>query len=98
MPVSPASAARNHATRAPITSQRRLWLFRITALMLLPLALVVMELALRIAGYGHPTSFFVPAEIKGEACLVENDRFGLRFFPSGLLRSPTPVVMRTHKP
>lgn len=66
--------------------------------MILPILLGLIELTLRITGYGHPTSFFVPMQIKGEACLVQNDWFGLRFFPPELLRSPTPVVMRAHKP
>ncbi len=56
------------------------------------------ELVLRLAGYGHPTTFFKPVTINGEACLVENDKFGLQFFPPELARSPAPVVMRAKKP
>lgn len=56
------------------------------------------ELALRLAGYGHTTSFFKPVKIKGKDFLVENDKFGLRFFPPELARSPAPVVIPAHKP
>ncbi|MEO8428377.1 MAG: tetratricopeptide repeat protein, partial [Verrucomicrobiota bacterium] len=56
------------------------------------------EIALRLAGYGYPTSFFLPQRINGNAMLVENDRFGFRFFPPALARSPAPTVMRQEKP
>ena len=67
---------------------------------LVPLLLVFgsLELGLRLAGYGFPTGFFKTIRIGSEDCLVENDRFGLRFFPSGLARSPAPVVMKAVKP
>ncbi len=77
----------------------RLWFFRLTALTVIPLLLLgTTELALRVAGYGYATSFFKPVSINGVACLVENDQFGLRFFPPPLARSPAPVVMRAEKP
>lgn len=56
------------------------------------------ELALRLAGYGHPTAFFKRTTINGADCLVENDQFGRRFFSAELTRSPAPVVLRAHKP
>jgi len=56
------------------------------------------ELVLRLASYGHPTAFFKRTTVNGEHCLVENDKFGLRFFPPELARSPSPVVMRAEKP
>jgi tetratricopeptide (TPR) repeat protein len=83
----------------PPVTKRRLWLFRIAAMTLAPLVLLGgAELALRLGGYGYPTSFFRHTTINGEDCLVENDQFGLRFFPPELARSPAPVVMRAQKP
>ena len=80
-------------------SRRRLWLFRIIALTLVPLLLLgATEFVLRFAGYGHPTAFFKRTTINGEVCLVENDKFGLSFFPPELARSPAPVVMNARKP
>lgn len=77
----------------------RRWLFRIALLLGLPVVLLGgLEAVLRLAGYGYPTSFFRPAVIEGRSCWVENDRFGLRFFPPELSRSPPPVVMRAAKP
>jgi tetratricopeptide (TPR) repeat protein len=56
------------------------------------------ELGLRLAGYGYPTGFFQKAVIGGRECLVENARFGWRFFPPGLARIPSPIVMEAEKP
>ena len=61
------------------------------------LLLALVELGLRLAGYGYDTAFFKPLKIGNEDCLVENDRFGLRFFPPELARSPPPVVMKAEK-
>lgn len=56
------------------------------------------EGALRIAGYGYATSFFVQETIQGQRWLVANPWFGLRFFPPSVARSPGPVAMRAEKP
>ncbi|MDB6041020.1 MAG: repeat-containing protein YrrB [Verrucomicrobiales bacterium] len=66
--------------------------------LLLLVVFAILELTLRFSGYGYPTTFFVPAQIDGQSMLVENPRFGLRFFPPALARSPAPTVMRKEKP
>ena len=77
----------------------RLWLFRLLIVTIGPLLVLgVIEAALRGAGFGHPTSFFVPRELGGKAVLVENGGFGLRFFPPALARNPSPVMMEARKP
>src|ERR1017187_5148207 len=64
----------------------------------LPLLLLVgVELALRVGGYGYSTDFFKRATIAGQDYFVENDQFGLRFFPPSLVRVPSPVFMRAKK-
>lgn len=69
------------------------------ASILLPLFLLgTVELGLRVAGYGYPTSFFVKTLINGKEMLVDNAKFGLRFFPPALARSPSPTVMAAAKP
>ncbi|MGD0537262.1 MAG: tetratricopeptide repeat protein [Verrucomicrobiota bacterium] len=81
----------------PASSARRL-VFRVAAAIVVPLFLLAAaELALRLAGYGHPTSFFVPLRITGRDMLVENEQFGLQFFPAAIARSPSPVVMAAKK-
>ena len=72
----------------------RQWFFRITAAVLLPLLVLgMLEIGLRVAGFGYRTTFFRPYRIKGEDFLVENEKFGLRFFPPQLVRSPEEMRM-----
>lgn len=94
--TGPAAAA---ATPRPAVKKGRVWLFRLLALTLVPLVLLgAVELLLRVAGSGRSTAFFQKTSINGVDCLVENPRFGLRFFPAEMARSPAPVVMGAVKP
>lgn len=80
-------------------SRRRLWLFRIAATVLIPLLLFgAVELVLRVGGYGYPTSFFARTQINGEEFYVPNDRFGFRFFPPEIARTPFAIRVRAQKP
>ena len=98
-PATQRSAASDPAASPQPLRKSRLWLFRFLAITLLPLLLLgAVELTLRLAGYGYSTAFFKPTSIQGEVCLVENDKFGLRFFPAELARSPAPLVLHTPKP
>lgn len=74
-------------------SKRRLWLFRVGAVVLPLLFLALLEGVLRVSGYGYPTSFFLRAEVGGEAVYVENRDYTRRFFPDALARSLHPVVL-----
>ena len=75
----------------PVPS-RRLWLFRLSAIILCPLVLFgSVELALRLAGYGYPTSFFLRTRVHGHEFYVPNEKFSRRFFPSAMARSLLPV-------
>lgn len=72
-----------------VLSPRRKWAFRLFALTVLPLLLLGgLEAALRLAGYGYATSFFKPARIGNEDYFIQNDDFGLRFFPKETARNP----------
>lgn len=55
------------------------------------LFLLCLELVLLLAGYGHPTSFFLQREIGGRNVLIENERFGWRFFGPARARTPRPM-------
>ncbi|MFN0067040.1 MAG: tetratricopeptide repeat protein [Limisphaerales bacterium] len=77
---------------------RRRW-FRLAAAVLLPLlALALAEAGLRVAGYGYPTSFLLRADDRGRAVWLENDRFGWRFFPPAIARTPPPIKFPVAKP
>ena len=62
------------------------------------LALGVLEAALRLAGYGYRTSMFEKVQLEGRECLLNNEQFGLRFFPPELFRWPNPLLMEAVKP
>ena len=77
----------------------KLWVFRFIAMVVLPLALLTtLELGLRLAEYGYHSGFFVPATINGRKVLIENQKFGRRFFPAHLARTPYHSVLSQEKP
>ncbi len=61
------------------------------------LVLGLLEVGLRLGGYGYSTGFFKPLQIGGEELLVENDSFGFRFFPPGMARTPASLRMSAKK-
>jgi len=78
-------------------SPRRIWAFRLAAL-LLPLGLLAgLELGLRLAGYGYDPHFFKQVRIGGEAYYVQNEDFSLQFFPPETARSPSPLRFPARK-
>jgi len=73
-------------------------LYRALAL-LWPILLVGLgELVLRLVGYGYPTSFFLERRHEQRAVLVENPKFGWRFFPPAIARTPQPLCLAAAKP
>ncbi len=58
-----------------------------------PLLLLLFEAALRLMGFGYHTSFILPMQIQGRECLIENERFGWRFFGPDMARAPYPMVL-----
>lgn len=77
----------------------RRWLMRLAAATLVPLFLLgLLELGLRVAGYGYSTRLFLPLTIGGEEFLIPNDKFTHRFFPPTLARSLLSSRMAAHKP
>jgi tetratricopeptide (TPR) repeat protein len=82
----------------PPTGWRK-WLFRLLAMTLVPaLFFAVLELGLRLGGYGYPAGFFLPSEIDGRKVTVDNPRFGQRFFPAGMVKTPLPFAVPAEKP
>jgi len=82
----------------PITS-RRLWLFRIIALTVIPvLLLLLVELSLRIVGYGFPAAAIIKCEVDGREAYCDNVKFGWRFFPRNIARESEPFIFPADKP
>ncbi|HEY1787419.1 MAG TPA: hypothetical protein VGJ73_04655, partial [Verrucomicrobiae bacterium] len=76
----------------------RKWLFRLVALVVLPLLVLGgIELALRLAGFGYPTGIFKKSRIGDNTFLINNDDFSLRFFTPQTARFLGPLRMAVQK-
>lgn len=80
----------------PPGAGRRRW-FRLLALVSPLVLLLLAEGILRLVGYGYSPAFFKPWQRGADRLWVENDKFGWRFFPPALARSPAPVVLPARK-
>jgi tetratricopeptide (TPR) repeat protein len=95
----PTPKAPPKATNAPLlsaVSRKRLWLFRLAAILVAPLLAILLEVGLRLADYGYPTGFYVRAGSAG--INMTNYRFGWRFFPPPIARSPEPHLLAAKPP
>ena len=87
----------DNSSETPKPSRRRKWLFRIVLTVFAPAAfLVLIEVGLRIGGYGYRTSYFI--EVPGSDVYAANNQFSLRFFPKSLQRLPWAVYLAKTKP
>lgn len=77
---------------------RRRW-FRLGAALLVPLVgIALIELVLRLIGFGYETAFFVRHRAVDPSLRVENQRFAWRFVPHTLAKTPEFVVLNPSKP
>jgi hypothetical protein len=81
----------------PLPRARARW-FRLVALISPVLFLLVLETGLRICGVGAPTGFFLRLDRDGEPSLIENAKFGWRYFPPALARAPMAISLAARKP
>jgi tetratricopeptide (TPR) repeat protein len=77
--------------------RRRKWWFRVIAIAVPLVNLVLLELILRAFGCGYPTSFFLKSRVNGRDVFIENQHFSRRYFPPGLERAPQPLMFSTVK-
>jgi tetratricopeptide (TPR) repeat protein len=71
----------------------RLWLFRITAIAIIPATfLILVEVCLRMTGFGYPASAIIKHEIGGRQVCINNLKFGWRFFPKKIARETSAFV------
>jgi tetratricopeptide (TPR) repeat protein len=82
---------------------RRIWWFRFIALVVMPLLLIILvaavvELGLRLGGYGYDTHFFRSIQKNGQEYFLNNEKFIQRFFPAQLARWPDSFCFPAIKP
>jgi tetratricopeptide (TPR) repeat protein len=58
----------------------------------------LLELGLRLGGFGHGTAFLLPSSNHGQSTFVQNNQFGWRFFGPRMSRVPHPVSILREKP
>jgi len=77
----------------------KLWCARLALAVFLPaLLFLLLELGLRVAGFGNPTSFLLPAEHARKKVFVQNNRFGWRFFGPDQAQQPAVFEIARAKP
>ncbi len=80
-------------------SSRRFWLFRIAALIFIPsLLFLLLEMGLRIAGFGFSSNAIVKCKLSGKTCYRDNLKFAWRFFPPNIARTANPYIFPADKP
>jgi tetratricopeptide (TPR) repeat protein len=90
---------KNQKSKAKNLTSKRLWTFRIIALIAAPvLTLLLLEVVLRLVGYGYPIAAMIPCRIDGEAAYSDNFRFAWRFFPPTMARQANAFVFPASKP
>jgi len=87
-----------HRPEPGAARRRERWFWILTATVLPALALAVLELGLRLAGYGYSTHFFVNHPSAPPGSLVENQRFSWRFFERTAARYPRPLLLSKQNP
>ncbi len=82
----------------PLVTGRRLWLFRIIAVIVIPaLLFLFLEIFLRLVGYGFPTTITIKDKINDGPCYYNNTKFAWRFFHPNIARTTEPFVFPANK-
>ncbi len=76
----------------------RLWLFRVICLTVIPAVFVLLvELSLRIVGFGFPSIAIVKYEENDVTYCCDNVKFGWRFFPRNIAQEFDPFIFPADK-
>lgn len=88
--------ARNSPARR--ISRKKLWLFRLMAVIAVPVVLLgILECGLRLVGFGYSTGAMIKTESDWPDIYHSNSRFGWRFFPKDISRELIPFAFDVHK-
>lgn len=81
-----------------LLSRRKLWFFRLLLAIGVPVIFLGMiEVSLRVAGFGYPTGFLLSSQQDGRPVFVQNNWFGWRFFGAAMARIPEPFCIPKDK-
>jgi len=76
----------------------RLWLYRLIAVIIIPLVVLgILEVSLRLIGYGYPASAMVETKLNGQRAYCNNFQFGWRFWPQSIARESEPYTFTAKK-
>ncbi|MBN1900879.1 tetratricopeptide repeat protein [Candidatus Sumerlaeota bacterium] len=76
----------------------RRWGFPLICLLFIPFFIfLVFEICLRILDFGYPAAFYNKSKFDGKIFFTENKKFGWRFFPRSIARSPLEQIISPHK-
>jgi tetratricopeptide (TPR) repeat protein len=79
-------------------SSRRLFVFRVISVLVIPILLILLlEVGLRLVGYGYIPEAILKCEIDGKKVCCDNSRFGWRFFSKNIAREFTPFTFTEKK-
>jgi len=82
----------------PLVTGRRLWLFRIITVTVIPaLLFLLLEISLRLVGYGFPTTITIKDKINAIPSYYNNTKFAWRFFHPNIARTTEPFVFPVNK-
>lgn len=80
------------------TTGRRLWIFRIVAITIIPALLFLLaEIILRLVGYGFPANIIIKQKINNVPFYCNNNKFAWRFFHPNIARTTDPFVFPVSK-
>ncbi|UCH92097.1 MAG: tetratricopeptide repeat protein [Candidatus Aminicenantes bacterium] len=81
------------------TKSWRRWLYGFIAIVVIPvLFFLLLEIGLRIGGYGYPTAALVKYNWNGKRAYCDNYKFTWRFFPRVIAREADPFIFLGKKP
>ena len=89
--------AQRSGSPKPASTSREV-LFRFSALVFPLVLFLLLEVVLRLVGYGYSPHFFLPLKVNGTNYFIENQKFSRRYFPPALARTPQPVLFPEEKP
>lgn len=76
----------------------RLWLFRVIAVTVIPaLLFLLLEITLRVVGYGFPTTTTIKHKVNTIPSYCNNTKFAWRFFHPNIARTTDPFVFPASK-